>query len=123
MKSIISYLRIREWLDSKVTFMMGILLFFYFCIDGYFGTITAAKTVAYFLYVSMFLAISYVANDFADMEIDKKAGKTKVIAHMPKWGIWSSLILMAMVGNTPVLVCADNKWVCSIIIILTYFSG
>ncbi len=123
MKNIISYLRIREWLDSKVTFMMGILLFFYFCIDGQFETITVAKTVAYFLYVSMFLAISYVANDFADMEIDKKAGKTKVIAHMPKWGIWSSLILMAMVGNTPILVCADNKWICSIIIILTYFSG
>ena len=123
MKKIISYLRIREWLDSKVTFMMGILLFFYFCIDLHFETITIAKTVAYFLYVSMFLAISYVANDFADMEIDKKAGKTKVIAHMPKWGIWSSLILMAMVGNIPLLVCADNKWICFILIVLTYFLG
>lgn len=123
MKNIISYLRIREWLDSKVTFMMGILLFFYFCIDGHFETITVAKTVAYFLYVSMFLAISYVANDFADMEIDKKAGKIKVIAHMPKWGIWFSLILMAMVGNIPILVCADNKWVCLTLIVLTYFFG
>ena len=123
MKNIISYLRIREWLDSKVTFMMGILLFFYFCIDGRFETITVAKTVAYFMYVSMFLAISYVANDFADMEIDKKAGKIKVIAHMPKWGIWFSLILMAMVGNIPILVCADNKWVCLTLIVLTYFFG
>ena len=86
MKKIASYLRIREWLDSKVTFMMGILLFFYFCIGERFETITVVKTVAYFLYVSMFLAISYVANDFADMEI-------------------------------------DNKWVCSIIIALTYFLG
>lgn len=123
MKNIISYLRIREWLDSKVTFMMGILLFFYFCIEKHFETIIVAKTVAYFLYVSMFLAISYVANDFADMEIDKKAGKTKVIAHMPKWGIWSSLILMAMIGNIPLLVCTDNKWVCLILIVLTYFFG
>ena len=80
MKKIASYLRIREWLDSKVTFMMGILLFFYFCIGERFETITVVKTVAYFLYVSMFLAISYVANDFADMEIDKKSGKVKIIA-------------------------------------------
>lgn len=123
MKNIISYLRIKEWLDSKVTFMMGILLFFYFCIDGRIETITIAKTVAYFLYVSMFLAISYVANDFADMEIDKKAGKAKVIAHMPKWGIWSSLILMAILGNVPLLICADNKLVCSIIIFFTFFLG
>lgn len=123
MKKIASYLRIREWLDSKVTFMMGILLFFYFCIGERFETITVVKTVAYFLYVSMFLAISYVANDFADMEIDKKSGKVKIIANMPKWGIWSSLILMAMVGNLPLLACADNKWVCSIIIALTYFLG
>lgn len=123
MKNIISYLRIKEWLDSKVTFMMGILLFFYFCIDGRIETITIAKTVAYFLYVSMFLAISYVANDFADMEIDKKAGKAKVIAHMPKWGIWSSLILMAMLGNVPLIICADNKLICSFIIFFTFFLG
>lgn len=123
MKKIISYLRIQEWLDSKVTFMMGILLFFYFCINEHFETVTAAKSVAYFLYVSMFLAISYVANDFADMEIDKKVGKAKVIAHMPKWGIWSSLILMAIVGNIPLLVCVANKWGCSIIIFLTYYMG
>lgn len=123
MKKIASYLRIREWLDSKVTFMMGILLLFYFCIGERFEAITVVKTVAYFLYVSMFLAISYVANDFADMEIDKKSGKVKIIANMPKWEIWSSLILMAMVGNIPLLACADNKWGCSIIIALTYFLG
>lgn len=123
MKNIITYLRIKEWLDSKVTFMIGILFFFYFCIDGRIETITIAKTVAFFLYVSMFLAISYVVNDFADMEIDKKAGKAKVIAHMPKWGIWSSLILMGMLGNIPLLICADNKWICSIIIFLTFFLG
>lgn len=123
MKKIAGYLRIREWLDSKVTFMMGILLFFYFCMDEHFEIIPVVKIVAYFLYVSMFLAISYVANDFADMEIDKKSGKVKIIANMPKWGIWSSLILMAMVGNIPLLACVDNKWLCLIIIALTYFLG
>ena len=123
MGKIISYLRIKEWLDSKVTFMMGILLLFFFCVDARFETVTIAKTAAYFLFVSMFLAISYVANDFADMEVDKKAGKEKVIAHMPKWGIWFSLILMAMAGNIPLLIFTDNRPVCGVIIFLTYFLG
>lgn len=123
MKNIISYLRIKEWLDSKVTFMMGVLLFFYFCDGTRFEAITVSKIVAYFLYVSMFLAISYVANDFSDMEIDKKAGKEKIIAHMPRWGIWCTFILMAAVGNVPVLLFADDKRICAVMIITTYLLG
>lgn len=123
MKNIISYLRLKEWLDSKVTFMLGILLLFLFSMKTGFETVAAAKVVAYFLYVSMFLAISYVANDYADLDIDKKAGKEKVIAHMPKWGIWCSLIVMAITGNAPILLYADNKIVCAVLIVLTYFFG
>lgn len=122
MKNVISYLRIKEWLDSKVTFMIGILLLFYFCIDARIDEVLI-KAVAYLLYVSMFLAISYVANDFADMEIDKKAGKKKVIANMPKWLIWFSLIVMAVIGNVLVLICTENKLLCVALIILTYFLG
>lgn len=123
MSKIISYLRIKEWLDSKVTLMMGILLLFYFCVNAAFTRNTVLALIAYFLYVSMFLAISYVANDFADIEIDKKAGKKKVIAHLPKWGIWCSLILMAAVGNVPILVLANSKWGCILVIFATYFLG
>ncbi len=122
MKQVISYLRIKEWLASKVVFMFGILLLFYYCISANFDEVLL-KTVAYFLYVSMFLAISYVVNDFADMEIDKMAGKKKVITNMPKWLIWSSLIVMAVIGNTLVLICADDKLLCVVFIILIYFLG
>lgn len=123
MKNIISYLRIREWLDSKVTFMLGILMLFFFSMKTGFEMEAVAKVAAYFLYVSMFLAISYVVNDYADLDIDKKAGKEKVIAHMPKWSIWCSIIAMAIAGNVPILLYADNKAVCVVLIILTYFLG
>lgn len=122
MKNVISYLRIREWLDSKVTFMMGILLSFCFCINVEFDE-AIVKTAAYFLYISMFIAISYVVNDFSDIEIDKKAGKKKVIADMPKWLVWLSLIVMATIGNFLIIVCSENKVLCIVLIILTYFLG
>lgn len=122
MKNIISYLRIREWLDSKVTFMMGILLLFCFCINVEFEE-AIVKTAAYFLYISMFLAISYVVNDFSDIEIDKKAGKKKVIANMPKWLVWLSLIVMAVVGNLGLIIYSKNLMLCVVLIILTYFLG
>lgn len=122
MKNIISYLRIREWLDSKVTFMMGIMLLFCFCTNEEFDE-AIVKTAAYFLYVSVFLAISYVVNDFSDIEIDKKAGKKKVIANMPKWLVWFSLIAMATIGNFLIIICSENKMLCIALVILTYFLG
>lgn len=122
MKKIVSYLRIEEWLSSKVTFMVGILLYF-----AYFNHSKTEDTIrnfiAFFLYVSMFLAISYVANDFSDLEIDKKVGKKKVIASMPKWKIWTSFVIMTVVGNCYILICAKNKWTCLIIMMVTYFLG
>ena len=102
--------------------MMGILLLFCFCINVEFEE-AIVKTAAYFLYISMFLAISYVVNDFSDIEIDKKAGKKKVIANMPKWLVWLSLIVMAVVGNFGVIIYSKNLMLCIVLIILTYFLG
>ena len=122
MKKLISYLRVEEWLSSKVTFMLGIFLFLAYLGNGETGDI-AKNAVAFFLYVSMFLAVSYVANDFSDLEIDRRAGKKKVIAGMPRWMIWASFALMAAAGNAYVLIRARNKLLCAVLIAVTYFLG
>lgn len=122
MKQVISYLRIKEWLPSKVIFMIGIFLLFCFYCNVEFEE-AFIKTVAYFLYISMFLAVSYVANDFSDLEIDKRAGKKKVMADMPKWMIWSSIIIMTAAGNIGVFICSHDKPLCAALIVVTYLSG
>lgn len=122
MKDVFSYLRIKEWLDSKVAFMLGILLYVYFCMNAEFENVLK-KTIAYLLFVSMFLAVSYVSNDLADLEIDKRAGKKKVIANMPRWLIGISLISMVVIGNAMVLLCAENEILCAALILLIYFMG
>ena len=122
MKKLISYLRVEEWLTSKVTLMVGILLFFSYVNSTCVGDVVK-NTIAYFLSVSMFLAISYVANDFSDIDVDIKAGKKKVIAEMPKCIVWISFFLMFLIGNIPIIMLAKNKIICSIIILITYVLG
>ena len=122
MKKIIYYLRIKEWLSSKVTMMMGVFVYFlYICKTE----ITAALTglLVYFLFLSSFLAISYIANDYSDIEVDKKAGKKKVIAEMEKWQIWLSLVLIFFLGNVPLLIYCQNKIIMIIFLIVTYLLG
>ena len=122
MKRVLLYLRLNEWLSSKIVFMSGILLFFLY-INGEPVGNPVPIIAAYFLYTSMFMATSYVANDFSDIQIDKKSGKKKVIAEMPQWQIWSSFVLMFLIGNVPVMLLAKHKVSCAALILITYYLG
>ena len=103
MKTLIRYLRADEWMSSKVTMMLGTAAYF-LCINGR-DMLTACRELAvYFLFLAMFLAISYVSNDFSDLEIDKKAGKKKVIAQLPRWVI-SLIVSLCCYHTDPLSGC------------------
>ncbi len=122
MKNLFRYLRIDEWISSKVTMMLGVAAYF-ICL-GNVGIYDAAKILGtYFLFLSMLAAISYVANDFSDMEADMKVGKKKVIASLPRPVIWLSFVIMALIGDIPIMLCAENKLLCAALIIVTTFMG
>ena len=91
-KNIQKYLRTTDWLDSKVPFMISIALFLYVFSDTDIQWCELyVKIGAYFLYTSMFLAFSYVINDFTDIDVDIKAGKHKVMHRMSKLSIIVSM--------------------------------
>lgn len=122
MDKIAKYLRIEEWMSSKVTMMLGAAIYFT-CINQT-DIVNACKQLAvYFLFLSMFLAFSYVLNDFVDMEIDKRAEKKKIIAELPRWEVWMSFFLMAVVGICPIMIYTDQKIMCGILVFLTVLSG
>ena len=122
MKKVIAYLRMEEWLSSKVTMMLGILMYFL-----YLSNSSAKKSLidvlTYFLFLGMFLAISYIANDYSDIEVDKKAGKKKDIATMEKWQIWLSLIFLFLIGNIPLVLYCENKITVVILVLFNYVMG
>lgn len=122
MKNIISYLRINEWLSSKVTMMLGIFVYFLYLSKSN-GLSLLISTGIYFLFGSAFFSISYIANDYADIEVDKKAGKEKVIAKMKDWQIWLSFAILFIVGNVPLILYFQKKVQSIVLIVITYILG
>jgi len=118
------YLRTDDWLDSKVPFMISVALLSYLYIDNNISCIDMYLSVgAYFLYVSMFLAFSYVINDFTDMEIDKKAGKKKVMHKLPKPVIVITMIALVFVGVLPMFAIVVEKVSYLVYTLVLYIAG
>ena len=110
LSNVFKYLRTDDWLDSKVPFMISVAVFSYLYNESNMSYLeTYAALGSYFLYVSMFLAFSYVINDFADMEIDKKAGKQKVMFKLPKTVVVLSMIMIVLTGILPMLFIVQEK--------------
>ena len=104
------YLRTADWLDSKIPFMLSIALFLYvFGNERLQGSELYIKLVAFFLYTSMFLAFSYVINDFTDIDVDIKAGKQKVMHQISKASVVISMLIIILIGVIPMLLLVENK--------------
>ena len=122
MSKVFDYLRIKEWIDSKVTMILGVVAYF-LCINKVDSIQCLKILTVYFLFLSMFLALSYVFNDYADMDIDRKAGKIKVISSVPKWLVVLSFGVMILIGDVPVLLLVERKVLCFCIIVLITAFG
>lgn len=120
MSKVWKFLRADEWIYSKVPMMLGCMLFFQLQSPRNGSNFLF---VSYFLYVSMFLAFSYVINDFSDIEADKRAGKVKYIAHIPKPTVILLMLLIAAIGCIPMLLVVKNKTGFIISTTITYISG
>lgn len=107
-----AYLRVKDWADSKVPFMGGALLFaVLFENQQRESRYVYLAFAAYILYVSMFLAFSYVINDYCDMDVDKRAGKQKVMFTLPRYAILLSMFLMVAAGTVPMFLLVSDKWI------------
>ncbi len=120
MTKVWKFLRADEWIYSKVPMMLGCMLFFQLQSPSNGSNFLF---VSYFLYVSMFLAFSYVINDFSDIEADKRAGKVKYIAHISKPIAILLMLLMVAIGCVPMLLVVQNKIGFIISATITYISG
>lgn len=122
--NVFKYLRTDDWLDSKVPFMISIALIIYLYGSDSMSTADVYISLgAYFLYISMFLAFSYVINDFTDLEVDKLAGKQKVMFALSKPMIVVSMVLIAIIGILPMLLIVSQKELYLAFSLLLYIAG
>ena len=121
-KSVAAYLRIAEWIDSKVPLLLGVFVYFVF-LEGASIASYPAELTAFFIYISCFLGSNYIVNDLSDIEADKIAGKQKIIAELPKSIVWLSIVLLLAIGNIPILLLAQSRAACLAVIAMTYVLG
>lgn len=105
--SVLSFLRVKEWYDSKVPFILCYPLTMLVLNPGQYKPLQMLLILLVALFFSsLFLAYGYVINDYADLECDRAAGKKKVIQGMTKPVIFiclAALVLSAAV--LPLIYC------------------
>lgn len=122
-EKICGYLRTGDWLDSKVPFMLGVFLFAVLLGTEETPAALYRELAAYGLYVSMFLAFSYVINDFTDLEVDQAAGKRKVMFSLSRPVILTTMAGMVLLGCVPMLLLAENRGAFLAFTGLLYLAG
>lgn len=124
-RKIVSFLRIREWFASKVPFLMsGVFCCIAVGLPGARSGLAGAAAgppgplagdrgagseagmsgqlalcvLLLTAFVSLFLQFGYLINDYADLEADHRAGKDKVMYHMPRKLVRLVLTIVAAGG-------------------------
>lgn len=118
------YLRLNEWIDTKVPMLMSVVIYFYWSKAWSFGSMEFfGLMIVFFLFNSFFLAFGYVINDYADWEFDIKAGKSKIMHSMKKEYVILSLIFLVFLSIIPIWIFSGLKLTTCICIIITFFCG
>ena len=93
--TIASFIRWAEWYDSKIPPIVGWL---YYAIYKNEGSVQDWLPVALLVFAVSFLAYGYVLNDYSDIEVDRKAGKEKIIANLPRSKAKIVITVIALIG-------------------------
>ena len=117
------YLRVNDWYDSKVPFLLCYLLCSYFLCPKIDTVSFVLIFSVSFLFVFLFLAFGYLVNDYCDRESDKKVGKDKVIFTMSERAIRISFVLVIVGAAFPIWIYSGFSWFMLGTEILTFLSG
>ena len=120
----VQYIRLRDWYDSKVPFVLCYL----WCIYLHNSlSITTERFAAVFiggaLFTGLFLAFGYMINDYADRTVDAMAGKDKLMHHMSGSAIALSFVIVIAAGIFPILIVSNFSFLVGGTLIATYLIG
>ena len=123
MKSISKLLRIPEWYDSKVPLAFSVMLFFFIMYPQENTARAVLNLLLYFGFLFSYLAFNYLLNDYIDMEVDRKAGKDKLITKIPKSQVICIMLFLLLTGFLPLCFSTGFEYKMAIILIINYLFG
>ena len=119
--AIYELLRVREWLDSKVSLYLFSIVFIFNCAQSC-NKNNFWCCWLFLLYYISFIGASYLVNDISDIEVDKAVEKKKIISEFPKAAVYFILSAVMITGTLP-MVLYIRSWLCFAAAIAIYLLG
>ena len=123
MKYISKIIRMPEWYDSKVPLAFSVMLFFLIIYSQEDAAKTVLNLFLYFVFLFSYLAFNYLLNDYIDMEVDRKAGKDKLITKIPKSRVMCIMIFLLITGFLPLNIINGFDYKMAFVLIINYLFG
>ena len=114
--------RVGEWYDSKVPMLMLPVLYATIASQEIYAADKLKMVLLLIVFDSVFLAFGYLINDYADMEVDQKAGKKKIMHRLPKHVPFLLVVGSVVLGCLPVLL-VSHGWKTILVLAVIYFFG
>jgi 4-hydroxybenzoate polyprenyltransferase len=123
-KKIFQFIRMPEWYDSKIPMLLSILLYVFVLSPG---SMEASRIVlllsAFFLFCFFFFSFGYVINDVCDIDVDRKAGKQKLIVDIPNPIVGGIVVFLIIAGILPLYWLSGFDWRVLSILLFNYLLG
>lgn len=120
-KKLLHLIRWEEWYDSKLPLLAATAYYLAMHYPLPWPDAVARYSVS-IIFCALFLAYGYAVNDYSDLEIDKLAGKRKLIAETPRINALVFLIALVLLGIVVLLpYYRDRKVILTVV--LCYMLG
>lgn len=127
------FLRVSDWYDSKVPFLMCFTLLSMLSAPAVSALVfptqvlstseRMARWFSSFMFYSFFLAFGYLINDYADRDVDQRAGKEKLIHGMKESRIFLTMGVVITASVLPVLLVSRLSPYVLVMAALTFVLG
>jgi len=114
-------IRWEEWYDSKLPLLAATAYYLAMCHSLPWPDAVARYSLS-IIFCALFLAYGYAVNDYSDLEVDKLAGKRKLIAEIPRTNTLVLLIALVLLGIIVLLPYYQDRKVI-LAVVLCYMLG
>ncbi|MCD7866373.1 MAG: UbiA family prenyltransferase [Clostridiales bacterium] len=121
-KTVCRLFRVGEWYDSEIPLLILPALYILILTNGIWSGQQLCAVVMLTVFDCLFLAFGYLINDYSDLEVDRLAGKKKVMHAIPRQAAFLMVVLSAAAGCLSVLVISHSGFTV-LCLALIYFFG
>lgn len=122
LQAIPSLVRWKEWYSSKIPFLF-VAFFSLSHIESTPAEIGIPKLIFSLLFYCSYLAFGYLINDYSDRNIDKAAGKKKIIQDFSDLTILFLLLFLSLFSGFMAFLCFNNLTFAIVFLSVAYFFG